>query len=612
MIAIKPIISSHIDGTIMKPPVNAPSFIGAILVIIIIGSCAMPQTPDTQLYGKARHSGTATLFRIDDSWHPEPNKRRLYKVGEGIEKQRPPFLPIRNKADIAGIDGPDRIVTNEDIVTVTLKTVFIKYFKEMGGKNRKGEIALVMSFEAGETSRDSILIYSSEGQTLGSYLDLDDMPIIGPIKFSGDDIMVRLVMIEMDQIENETQKQFIRALANTATTFAPEIGSVLSIATPIAEFIINQNADDVILDHRFSLQRVSKGNHAYRNALLFGKYFILIQEDRLVGTDVTEVAPQAILPPAPDRIRFGAYTDRIYRVYNFLPGLTHNKVENDMCPSPTDNPPTFCGILYESDGPIYYDSYFSIKNIEDCLDPNRYDLEYKKCLLKNWINGTTATEIRQQKLGYTKKDLADFDLFQSFYHALEAAAKEGQRGKPVSLSTNATDEKGGTKVSLDFPIIKYPRAFTLLMPYPLHTYLVFSVERSLGGEGRTADERFQNFSSFLEKELGSVRENDQMGQLAASLRQALLTQKKQRLSFKKIATLPKEKTNTKICLLWKELSNPNGKNKEEENILADRTVYNEMFHVTGEIWTDHTEVIDYLKIENCNVNEDEITCECSN
>jgi len=125
------------------------------------------------------------------------------------------------------------------------------------------------------------------------------MPIIGPIKFRGDDIIVRLVMIEMDQIENETQKQFIRSVVNTASTFVPEIGSVLSIAMPIAEFIINQNADDVIFDHRFSLQRVSKGTHAYRNALLFGKYIILIQEDRLLGTDVTEIAPQAVLPPAP-------------------------------------------------------------------------------------------------------------------------------------------------------------------------------------------------------------------------------------------------------------------------------------------------------------------------
>jgi len=111
---------------------NKTILMGIILTMMVTGSCAAPQTPDTKLYGKAQHSGSAVLFRVDDSWHPDPEKRRLYKVGDGINNQTPAYLPIRNKADIAGIDGPDGIVTNEDLVTVTLKTAFIKYFKEIG------------------------------------------------------------------------------------------------------------------------------------------------------------------------------------------------------------------------------------------------------------------------------------------------------------------------------------------------------------------------------------------------------------------------------------------------------------------------------------------------
>jgi hypothetical protein len=519
------------------------------------------------------------------------------------------YLPIRNKADIAGIDGPDGIVTNEDLVTVTLKTTFMKYFKEIGKYERKGEIAIVMSFEAGETSRDSILIYSSQGQTLGSYLDLDDMPIIGPIKFRGDDIIVRLVMIEMDQIENETQKQFIRSVVNTASTFVPEVGSVLSIAMPIAEFIINQNADDVIFDHRFSLQRVSKGTHAYRNALLFGKYIILIQEDRLLGTDVTEIAPQAVLPPAPDRMRYGAHTDRLYRVYNYWPAFSVQ--EGDAkCPESVSNLPAFCGALFEGYGPIYYDSYFPSEDNEICADPNLGDLEHKKCLLENWVNSSDASTIRQKKLGYTKETLADLELFPSLLHALDAAAEEGHRGRPVALSGKQDIAINSEKVDLDFPIIQYPKAFTLLTPYPLHTYLVFSIERSLGGAGRVADERFQTFTDFMAQELRTVKENDQIGQLANSIRQSFLTRKKQRLAFKKIATISDDKKNTKICLLWKELSNPNGSSKKLVDTLADRSVYNEMFHITGEIWTESFEVIKYLKAKKCTVDENELSCDC--
>jgi hypothetical protein len=585
---------------------------GVILTLILANSCTAPQTPDTKLYGKAMHSGSAVLYRVDDSWHPDKNKRQLYKVGDGIDKRTPPFLPIRHKADIAGLDGPERIVTNEDIVTVTLKTVFIKYFKEFGGRERKGEIALVMSFEAGAVARESILIYSSEGQTLGSYLDLDDMPIIGPIRFGGDDIMVRIVMIEMDQIENETQKQFIRAIANTSSTFAPEIGTVLSIAQPVAEFIINQNADDVILDHRFSLQRVFRGQFASRNALLYGKYVILLQEDRLTGTDVTKMAPHAILPPAPDRMRFGGHTDRLFRVYNYMPVLPLNQTKADQCPEPSIDLATLCGTLYESEGPIYYDRYFIPEKHEGCTELSQLNLNNRKCLRQKWVNSDGAIEIRQTKLGYQRKILTDLDLFVNFYHASEAAAKEGYRGKPVSSTGDDKAKKKEEQINLDFPIIQYPKSFTLLTPYPLHTYLVFSVERSLGGEGRTADERFQKFSDFIEYELGSVRESDQMGELAQKLHDALLTRKKHGLEFKKIAALPKDKTSQKICRLWALLSNPRGvpEKKKEENILADRAIYNEMFHIAGNIWNHSSEVMNYLKDNDCPVYENSLSCSC--
>jgi len=61
--------------------------------------------------------------------------------------------------------------------------------------------------------------------------------------------MVRIVMIELDQIENEAQKQFIKALANAGITLAPELGSALAIAQPNADFIIRQNADDVVIKY---------------------------------------------------------------------------------------------------------------------------------------------------------------------------------------------------------------------------------------------------------------------------------------------------------------------------------------------------------------------------
>jgi hypothetical protein len=222
------------------------------LLLTLVGAGCTPLQPTTGLYEKAHHTGTVTLLRVDAGWRGPENPRKVYKLGsagetvKGKDSVVPPFVPLRDKNDIAGLDGPGRVVTDEDLVTVTLKSVFVKYFKEFDGDDRKGEIALVLSFEAGGVAKESLLIYSSEGQTLGSLLALDDMPIIGPITLPGDDIMVRLVMIELDQVENESRKQFIRAAADLASTFSPGASSALSIPLALADFIISQNVDDVI------------------------------------------------------------------------------------------------------------------------------------------------------------------------------------------------------------------------------------------------------------------------------------------------------------------------------------------------------------------------------
>jgi hypothetical protein len=221
---------------------------GALGAVALAAGCATARPPTTDLHGKARHTGFVTMLRVDDAWHPNAEQRRRYRVGEGIGQRRGPYVPLRHKGDIAGLDGPDRVVTDQDLVTVTLKSVFVRFFKERGGAERQGEIALVISFQSGAAARQDILVYSSEGQTLGSYLDLDDLPVLGPLKLPGDGLTMRIVMIELDRVENEQNKQFIRAVASAGAGFAPHLGSALSIASPIAEFILDQNADDVVLD----------------------------------------------------------------------------------------------------------------------------------------------------------------------------------------------------------------------------------------------------------------------------------------------------------------------------------------------------------------------------
>jgi hypothetical protein len=47
--------------------------------------------------------------------------------------------------------------------------------------------------------------------------------------------------------------------------------------------------------------------------------------------------------------------------------------------------------------------------------------------------------------------------------------------------------------------------------------------------------------------------------------------------------------------------------------LLDREIYNEMYHITDELWTDSSEVIQYLNAKQCRVAADQpekISCSC--
>ena len=197
----------------------------------ISGCEQLPTGPTAGLFGMATHTGTASLYRAEPSGAAK-------SIGDAPDAptaddddyagQRGRFAALREKGDYSGLDTSDRIITADDTITLTLNAGFIKYFREEGGDARKGEIALVLSFDAGTeravTEENAILIYSSQGQTLGSFLDLTDWKILGPMVIDGDSLRLRVVMIEWDQQENEQRKGLVRAIAATATNFVPGVG----------------------------------------------------------------------------------------------------------------------------------------------------------------------------------------------------------------------------------------------------------------------------------------------------------------------------------------------------------------------------------------------------
>lgn len=587
-----------------------------LLAALAVGlsSCGLFQEePKTGLFEKGTHTGTATLLRADIGWHPDPAKRNIRKIGDNVtdDDRKRRFVPLRHKGDLVGLDGPEQIVTETSKVTVSLNSVFIKYFKELGAKKRKGEIAMVISFDGGTTASDSLLIYSSQGQTLGSHLDLDDWPMIGPAEIDGDSLLVRVVIIELDQAENERAKQMIRAIAQAGTTLAPNLGFAASIAQPLADFIISLNNDDVILDHRFGLQRVTKGAMPNRNALLFGKYVLVLQEDKLRDDDVSLVTPRAVLPPLVTDLRYDMHSDRVYKAYNYYPALADGDDEFTCdSPQPGSYQFTYRGNLYEGVGNIDWNQYFPGK--DSPTDPFEAESEYRRCLLEAWVNGNAARDIRGLTLGYDNAGkVGDFELWSSLDTALKAAFFEGIRHSSRADQDLSKEEILGAlkdadnKYQFNYPATLYPEAFTLMAQYPLHTYIVFSIEESLGTPGQRYDQRFQNYADFLGAELKQAREDDRAGALAAALGQSITAKRLRESAFQKIMALGDDKA-AKVCVLYPLLI----ADDDKALALSNAEIYDKIFNITGK-WTDSPATVAALlegKPYNYSVDEAKQSC----
>ena len=199
-----------VDGSVYTRQEKPFRLIVLINVVIFLSSCS-PDNIKTGLFDTAQHTGTVTVYRVG-------------KLSQDNDNYKPRFTQLYNKDHIEAVLNPQAIVTADDMVTVSLDYAFIKYFKETGdsyidvdkefdtepySSDRKGEIVVVLSFDAGTDKKESLVVFSSKGQTLGSMLSLSDWPMIGPLKIDGDGLLVRIVMIERSVILIQDFPKFI-------------------------------------------------------------------------------------------------------------------------------------------------------------------------------------------------------------------------------------------------------------------------------------------------------------------------------------------------------------------------------------------------------------------
>lgn len=598
------------------------------LLLALAGCDGLRPDSTVGLFSKATHTGTASLYRADVG-------AEAHRIGQGeanepadarYSGQRGRFVALREKGDYSGLATSDRIITADDTITLTLNGGFIKYFREEGGDARKGEIALVLSFDGGTeravTEEDAILIYSSQGQTLGSFLDLTDWKILGPMVVDDDSLRLRVVMIEWDQQENEQRKELVRAVAATAANFVPGVGGHLTIASSLANFIVDQNRDDIIVDQRFALQRVQTGGLPIANPLLAGTYVLMLQEDSLANAEVAGTL--ASLPPIINDLRFDLHSGRVYKRYDFIPGLTQDEKKTD-CDEPGDTNVTE---VYElTYGAKFYMGRSSVGwnrvfyNDQSTFEDEAWDqsTDYKKCVLEKWINGETARAWRQDVLGYREPIIGEFELLPTLDAALHTAIAEGIRHASVQVAGQATpqviarllrdagfDTTNSQPFALPFnyKVTIYPKAFAVMAEYPLHTHLVFTIDHSLGGVGDPYHHQFARYMDVLEKEKLRAREDARLAKLTEQIEAARRAMARQRTVFSQVDKLQGEQqVATRTCKLLPLL-------KPDDAPLSAADVYNKLFHVTGEYFDNPKGVAGFLTGNGCTVSLQELTCEC--
>lgn len=615
----------------------------------LMAACA--SQPTTGLNERGTHTGTLSLLRVDDTWAPDhlpegsaanPTNwrkassdtpltdykqvndvsQKTYRCGRRVGTDPAHcdsirrFVRVRHKDDIEGLDSSEYLVLPSQKAVVTINYSFIKYFKEFGGESRQGEIAMILSFESGEAKRDSFLVYSSEGQTLGSFLGAQDWKAIGPIEIDGPALSVRMVIIEIDQSENERLKQYIRTAATTVATVAPTIGSVVPIATSVADFIVGQNTDDVVLDQRFTLTRFDENSTFHSAPLLYGKYILMSQEDRLAATGAAEAARFSTQPPEVNRFRYDLDSDRLFLAYNYqmprLPDPTSPKDGFTLVPAGSYD-------YYDGNefGPTRVPFFHTTKKADEIFSGCDADTQRKAIAsvagkkssfrelgyeIARDINSEYSKNVRRRILGYrfdgAVRDRGAFTC--SYERALAQIVIDAARytgGKKSSTNKNPELElletalkNSGGRFGFDYPVEKYPQAQTLLAQYPFHTHVVFSVDRVYGEGGTPYHEGFPDYQTFLESEIESARSNDELEVITAAMSNSIAALKQRKLAFRHLKALADDATpKDKVCVLFNALQPA-----DSTASLGNAEILDEILIVSDKFFSDPGDVMDYL------------------
>lgn len=354
--------------------------------------------------------------------------------------------PLLRK-DLAGDDHAH--IEKQDSISIRLREGFLRNCNErlpspLRGFHKNCEIAILFkafeltggqdfNFKPG-AEKDARLVYFSNDVQPNQFFNLHNMPVYGPLDYTGRPIGIDIWILEIDA-EDKQAVAILRTLASIgAKAYAPS-APILGVLDQLGSALLSSGTDDV--EFRFSMvldPRGGNGGTLY-SAAEAGDYIFIRQDDRSKPTDWHELQMDHNTGRVWKMKKDGKpelYQDNTYLTVQIL----KNAGSDDV--SLAQN--TYGDFRTALDN----DATEKAANLEKALIPELEKLALKRVQIKNFNRAQKLYEsiVARRQVAATK-DLAKQDAFDLYQILKNSAAKlkstDPKEQKQSDLSSDQID-----------------------------------------------------------------------------------------------------------------------------------------------------------------------------
>lgn len=131
-------------------------------------------------------------------------------------------------------------------------------------------------------NKGRVIFYSEDVQGRGQYLNFSNLPVYGPISYSGNPLYLEFNILELDNDENDKNKALISTLAKLGSTAYPPASPVLGVLNSLGSSLLSGDQDDLEFRYHMELVPVTnlQSDSLKRPFIREGIYVFLRSEDR--------------------------------------------------------------------------------------------------------------------------------------------------------------------------------------------------------------------------------------------------------------------------------------------------------------------------------------------